>query len=465
MSSLQSKRCVAQGQGATAGSGCRRLLMPAAIILWIVVLWIFLCSAGALAAQEESSPDIEDDPSQDIFIEGIGFSKLILEIRRNADLEQYETYGRFMPVLERNLCWSGLFSLYGGDTHHCKLRGDPSRVDMRVSFMRRETGLRVRLQDAGVEGLVLYDEVLAMDRWITEKSVIRLVNNIAERITGRPGLLGSTIAFVLRQPGFAKLVVATDTHARALKQISTNSEINLLPHWSPDGEALVYTILGRNGSAVFYHNLVRPADQLMKSRFLTARTGLNTGGAFSRGGERVAFTMSRNGTADLYQYDFSKKQLKQLTFREGIETSADWSPDNKEIVFVSDRSGRPQVYLLDLVTGEDLRLTFDSTYNADPKWSPDGESILFTKRVNRRDQIHIMDKFGENVRAVTSGRYDAEQASWSPDGKQIVFTSNRTGEFKLYIVSTDGSNLRRLTRTQAEFEETNPAWNARRFEW
>ena len=76
-----------------------------------------------------------------------------------------------------------------------------------------------------------------------------------------------------------------------------------------------------------------------------------------------------------------------------------------------------------------------------------------------------MDKFGENVRAVTSGRYDAEQASWSPDGKQIVFTSNRTGEFKLYIVSTNGSNLRRLTRTQAEFEETNPAWNARRFEW
>jgi TolB protein len=408
------------------------------------------------------APSTAEDPARDILIEGMGFSKLILRVERDTAPAELGGFDQLLLVLEKNLCWSGLFTLSGGASRHCRPRDEPSRIDMRLRFGGGPKTLVVRVQDSGPEGLILFEEALDFTEPPPEDLVMELVNRIAERISGESGLLGSTIAFVLRQPGYAKVIVATNTHGDTLRLISRNQDISLLPHWAPSGDSLVYTVLGRNGSGVYFHSLLREPTPELQSRFLTSQTSLNSGGAFAPDEKRIALTMSRNGSADLYEYTFATGQLRRLTFRDGIETSADWSPKRGELAFVSDRSGTPQIYLLDLERLEDLRLTFDSNYNADPKFSPDGESILFTKRVNGRDQIHIMDRYGENIRPVTSGPYDSEQAEWSPDGKQIVFTSNRTGVFKLYAVSADGTSLRRLTRTPEQWEETSPSWTRRR---
>jgi TolB protein len=333
---------------------------------------------------------------------------------------------------------------------------------MRMEFNLQDKALRLRLIDNGPENLVLFSEVLPLNKRVPETVVMKLVNRLSERISGEPGLLGSAIAFVLRQPGYAKVIVATDTHSSKLKLISHNSGINLLPKWSPSGLSMVYTVLGDRGTQVYFHSFASNGSPNGGSRYLTKVGALNTGGSFSPDGKQLVLTMSDRNNADLFKVDLEKNSRFKLTSRSGIETQAHWARDGSKIVFVSDRSGTPQVYLLEVDTREDLRITFDGVYNADPKWSPDSRMILFTKRVNGHDQIHIMDQYGENIRPVTRGRYDAEQPEWSPDGRQIVFTSNRTGDFKLYVVSTDGSNLRRVTRTPSGFEETSPSWTRRK---
>ena len=417
--------------------------------------------AAVTPAQEfgDSSPN---DPSQDILIEGIGFAKLVLALEQPKDLSRFPTYKRLNLILEKNLCWSGFFNLLKGTTRYCRPRSEPGRVDMRLELSARGNTLLLRLVDNGPENLVLFEDKLPLNKRVPEEGMMDLVNRLTERISGSPGLLGSSIAFVLRQPGYAKVIVATDTHATRLRLISHNSGINLLPKWSPSGLSMVYTVLGDRGTQVYLHNFGKNGSTNSKSRYLTDQGALNTGGSFSPDGSRLVLTMSENNNADLFSINLNKNKRIKLTSRTGIETQAHWARDGSKIVFVSDRSGTPQVYLLEVDTREDLRITFDGTYNADPKWSPDGQSILFTKRVNGKDQVHIMDRYGENVRAVTRGVYDAEQAEWSPDGRQIVFTSNRTGDFKLYVVSTDGSNLRRLTRTPANFEESSPSWTHRK---
>ncbi len=424
------------------------------------VCWLILLS-GAAHGQEISGAR-QEDPAQDIIIEGIGFAKLMLRMEVGEKLETFKASPRLRLLVEKNLCWSGLFHLVEGSTKFCKARGRPRRIDMRLELSEKDDALAVRLVDNGPENLVLFESGLSLTRREPETRVMELVNDLTERITGQAGLLGSAIAFVLRQPGYAKVIVATSTHGARLKLISHNSDINLLPKWAPSGLSVVYTVMGQGGTNVYFQDLTTNGSGPGASRYLTHEGTLNTGGTFSPDGKKIAITKSVNRSADLYMLDLVTNKLRQLTSRSGIETQAHWAPDGTKIVFVSDRSGTPQIYLLDLETNEDLRITFDGTYNADPKWSPDGQSILFTKRVNQRDQIHIMDQFGENVRAVTRGRFDAEQAEWSPDGRQIVFTSNRSGVYKIYVVSADGSNLRRLTRTIAPFEESSPTWTPRK---
>jgi TolB protein len=424
-----------------------------------------LCSTLAQAQEPPARP--LDEPSQDILIEGLGFSKLILAVNAQeepggADPAAAAKLRPAQELLEKNLCWSGLFNLWRGTSRYCALAKEPSRIDMVLQLTRRNRVLALRLKDAGPEGLVLYEETLDLAENVAEQAVMNLVNRLSQRLTGRPGLLGSTIAFVLRQPSYAKVIVSVNTHGDELMLLSRNREINLLPRWSPDGMMLLYTMLSNEGSAVYLEDLSGDPARAVSSRFLTPHGGLNSGGAFSPDGKRVALTMSPNNNADLYEVGLESRATRQLTSRDGIETQADWSPDGKRIVFVSDRTGTPQVYLLELETGDELRLTFEGTYNADPRWSPDGKSILFTRREDNRDQIYIMDTYGENLRPVTRGRFDSEQPTWSPDGHQIVFASNRTGDFKLYMVSADGSNLRRLTRTPALFEESSPTWTLRR---
>ncbi|MEE8433519.1 MAG: hypothetical protein V3S64_01910 [bacterium] len=416
-------------------------------------------------AQDDKPPALGDDttdPSQDIIIEGLGFSKLILAISAGEKISKTGGFGRVQRLLEKNLCWSGVFNLSGGTSRFCRIRGNPERVDMRLTLSLEKRRGVLRLYDTGPEKLKLFGEAFALGKAAREWRIMMMINRLTKRITGQPGLLGSTIGFVLRQPGYAKVIVHTNTHGRVLRLLSQHDDINILPRFAPYGRGMVYTVLGRRGSHVFYKNLRSKAKNVPQSHFLTPPGSLNSGGAFSPDGRRVVVTMSINQNADLFMFDLMRKRHYQLTTRSGIETQAHWSPDGKKLIFVSDRSGTPQIYLMDMQKREDVRMTFEAKYNADPKWSPDGKSILFTRRYQGIDQIHIMDQFGAKVRMVSRGRFYSEQAEWSPDGRQIVFASNRTGEFKLYIVSADGSNLRRLTHTQKGFEENSPTWTSRK---
>lgn len=442
--------------------GRRAGLLPALLLMLAALLTTPLPSVHAQEAAPAGQAENGDDPAKDIYIEGIGFAKLILEMEHGEGLDELPGFKRLNLLLEKNLCWSGVFNLHGGRGKYCRSANEESRVDMRLELKRREGALALRLMDTGPENLLLFEQRLPVGKKVAEDKVMELVNDLTERVTGYPGLLGSAIAFVLRQPRYAKVIAVSNTHGKKIRAISHNRGINLLPKWNPSGSSIVYTVLATGGTKVYLHQLAANGSDAGTSRYITERGTLNTGGTFSPDGKRLVLTMSVDKGADLYQLDLNGLARKRLTSRRGIETQANWSPDGSKIVFVSDRTGTPQIYLLDMETREDLRITFDGVYNADPKWSPDGQLILFTKRVRGHDQIHIMDQYGENVREVTRGRYDAEQAEWSPDGRQIVFPSNRTGDFKLYVVSADGSNLRRLTKTGRGFEESSPSWTHRK---
>lgn len=249
--------------------------------------------------------------------------------------------------------------------------------------------------------------------------------------------------------------------------VSKNSSISLLPSWSPQGDAIVYTTLSRSGTAIIYNNFKNRPVRLLRSNTSAKRYSNNflsvSGGSWYSDGRQLVVTLSRKGNTDLYSFDKQKRKETRLTTHRAIETVPDLSPDNAHLIFVSDRTGHEQIFYLQLGTKIPFQLTFGQGSSSDPVWSPDGTLIAYSKISKGHSQIHLMDPFTGEDHSLTRGRYNSEQPTWSPDGRQIAFVSSSTGRDKLYIMFVDGTGRRRLTRTPKDFEEGSPTWTARKF--
>ena len=115
----------------------------AALLLALSLAW--LTAMAAPAWSQDFGGTNGEDPAQDIFIDGIGFAKLVLAMRVSQDVAALPTFKRLAVVLEKNLCWSGFFNLLGGKSRYCRPRVEPGRVDMRLELEAFEQMLLLRL--------------------------------------------------------------------------------------------------------------------------------------------------------------------------------------------------------------------------------------------------------------------------------------------------------------------------------
>ncbi|MBF0280691.1 MAG: PD40 domain-containing protein [SAR324 cluster bacterium] len=389
------------------------------------------------------------------------FSRFVLSVKPFASFEDHPRSKGWLKVIEKNLCWSGVFKLHESQNKYCHVSGNHLDLQLQMEIKKAGEVPTLLLTMADTEGNAYFNQQVPLTQnRLKESEVMTAVNQITEKITTRPGILGSTIAFTFKQPGYEKVIARINTHGQDLQAISHNQFISISPKWNAVGSRIVYTVVSSKGTSVIYDDLQGKTTPLIRHK------GGNTGGTWSRDGDFIIVSFTRKGNTDLYQIDLKTRKLKRLTSHHKIDGSPSLSPDGKDLLFVSDRGGSVQIYKMYLPTREIVRLTYTGSRNTDPIWSPDGSLVAFTKQIGGRDQIYVMDMFGENVRAITRGPYASEQPAWSPDGRQIIFSQKRGRDFKLHLVFLDGEGLRRLTNGEsspAGFEEKSPSWSLRRF--
>ena len=139
---------------------------------------------------------------------------------------------------------------------------------MQIQLNQRDNGLEFAVAD--LQGNVLLGEMLPIqDVEISEDDIIRGVNQITERLTGVEGILGTSIAFTLKQPGRKKIIALTNTHGMGLRSLTNNKEISLLPRWSPDSTKLLYTTVGNRGTTIWMQNVLNnKADELRGAKMV-----------------------------------------------------------------------------------------------------------------------------------------------------------------------------------------------------
>ena len=171
-----------------------------------------------------------------------------------------------------------------------------------------------------------------------ENELMNLINNISTKLTGLEGVLGSTIAFTLKQPKRRKIIARVNTHGKKLAAVSKNSSISLFPSWSPTGDAIVYTTLSRRGTAIMYDNFKGRPIKILSSNTSATHASKNflsvSGGSWFSMGHRLIVTLSRNGNTDLYSFDRQKRVETRLTTHRAIDTVPNLSSDNQHLIFV-----------------------------------------------------------------------------------------------------------------------------------
>src|SRR5262249_51719405 len=127
-----------------------------------------------------------------------------------------------------------------------------------------------------------------------------------------------------------------------------------------------------------------------------------------------------------------------------IQTPGAWSRDGVRLAFVQETSSGSEIWVLTRQSG---RVTFqpwrpNTRYHEGfPDWSPDGQWIAYTSDESGRDEVYLQPYPGPGSRIPVS-RDGGTRPIWSHDGREIFFrcVAERYGLWGGRTVHVDGGS-------------------------
>ena len=287
----------------------------------------------------------------------------------------------------------------------------------------------------------------------------QMADEIVRNIAGKPGIAQTKIACVANGTGSKELYVM-DYDGANVKRLTNDHTLTVRPRFGPNRRTLVYTSYRSSWPDVYImSDIGAPAP-----RCVASYSGLNTGGAISPDGRRLAVILSKDGNPELYVKDLASGALTRLSRTRQAESSPCWSPDGSQICFVSDRAGQPQLYIMSASGGEAKRVTFGG-YKTEPDWaiwsvSPEVPDICFCARAGRQFQVFgLKSRTGEEL-MLTQDSSDNEDPCWAPDGRHIVYSRTTGHRSSLYILDAfTGRTIELNPNLRVLGDCTAPAWS------
>ncbi len=165
-----------------------------------------------------------------------------------------------------------------------------------------------------------------------------IADEIYKRITGEDGYFDSRIVYVAESGPLkhrVKRLAIMDQDGENHKFLTDGGTLVLTPRFSPNSQEILYLSYAGHQPRVYLRDL-----QSGEEESLGHFEGMSFAPRFSNDGNRVAMSIARGGSTQLYTMDLRSRVLKQITNTPGIiNTSPSYSPDGSKIVFNSDRGG------------------------------------------------------------------------------------------------------------------------------
>jgi TolB protein len=256
--------------------------------------------------------------------------------------------------------------------------------------------------------------------------------------------LKGTIAFVSDRGGTLKIwrMHASGKGARAL---TTGSDPDADPRFSPDGKQILYTTLRGGFPEVWLMN--RDGS---RPTFVTK----GAQGSWAPDGKSIVF-IQENQT---FVRELSSGQEKRITPPEWERCGVPaFSPDGKQIAVASRHLGDIGIFLVNAGSLQTSPLKAEEAC-CTPHWSRDGRRILCQ---TVQGHIHQVELDGKNWEQLTYGADVQHDACYSPDGTMILFcrAPSPEGPWQICLKKCD-AELEEFVPLTTEGSNSLPDWHA-----
>ena len=139
----------------------------------------------------------------------------------------------------------------------------------------------------------------------------------------------------------------------------------------------------------------------------------------------IAFSMNpKNGNMDIYTFNLSTKQLKQITTNPMADISPVWHPDGQSISYTSNANGVPNIHTVDLSSGTVIINTDAGDGIWTHQWMPK-DSLLLSLSLGVVDSVRLVkvDPFRTPDTAPLSLRDN--YTSWLKSGPDVSFVNQK----------------------------------------
>jgi TolB protein len=311
-------------------------------------------------------------------------------------------------------------------------------------------------------------ELLSQTFSIMESSLRPNAHQIADAIyrsvTGVSSIFTSKIVFVSDRTSekrdVMKELYMMDFDGRRVEKITNFNSVVLSPAISPDNSKIMFSLIATHktksaGRTKLLKNIDLKMFDMRTKKFSTIsdKPGINSGAIFNHQGDKIYFTMSYTGNADINEMDLRSGKIRKVTAHPADDVDASITQDGTLMSFLSNRPGRAHIYTIDPVgVDKDLkRISFVGEFNATPRFSPTGKEIVFSSWVDNGFDLYRISSDGANLVRLTKDFGSNEEPVYSSDGEFIVFTSkkliSRSKAIQdLYLMNREGEILGQLTK-------------------
>ncbi len=219
--------------------------------------------------------------------------------------------------------------------------------------------------------------------------------------------------------------------------------------WSPDGKKIAMAVKAGEYDAIAIVDVETKKNKKVE---------LKLDGVFSvdwsKDGNYLTFIGIKTPQSDVYTYNLTTNELKNLT--NDIFSDADpvFSPDGKKIYFSSDRGDftsrskipadfkiwkynfeQTDLYSVEVETGIINRITSQPNGSkTSPVVSPDGQKLLYIADINGINNIYAYELDSNKTYPITNSISGIYQLSLSYDGSKLVFSSLNEAGFDIYLM-------------------------------